>query len=173
MSKTASEIIVTDSPFNMAAIRQSVRNVSCIALPYGMSSLSQHLLPFFEQFGHIIFWFGEELAGWEAMKMFAKKLSVNRCSFIRCISQLIIYFSEIHWLSRKSRKSNICRPKNDQPAATVALSKGLDVAKILKNCESLKHNYITSFQVLRDDVYRELSNADIVSGVKVRKCSLI
>ncbi|KAG1680642.1 Twinkle protein, mitochondrial [Nymphon striatum] len=82
VSETDKEIIITDDPFDMVAIRLKLKK-PCVALPFGTSFLSQDLLPLLEQFDQIILWFSKDASSWEATKMFARKLGQERCSFVR------------------------------------------------------------------------------------------
>ncbi|CAM1295977.1 C10orf2 (predicted) [Pycnogonum litorale] len=137
------EVIVTSSPLYMAAIKQALKNsIVCVALPHGSASLSQNLLPTFEQFDKITLWFDTDMRSWESAKIFARKLDETRC-YLVCS-----HTNKYHPL--KALSSN-------------------RVKEILKMSEAVSHRCITSFRSLRQDVYRELSNSEEVAGVKWKR----
>lgn len=65
------------------------------------------------------------------------------------------------------RKINHYRPSNDCPSAYAALKKGLDLVKIIDSAKPIRHESITSFYQLRQEVFTELSEVELVAGVKV------
>lgn len=111
-----------------------------ICLPHGQQNLPQEVLPLFEEYEDLILWFDNDNVSWGNAKMFAKKLSETRCSFIR--------------------------PLENQPAPYNCLMEGYDILKIVKNAQPVSHSSIVTFANLREDVLTELYNSDKVSGVK-------
>ena len=51
--------------------------------------------------------------------------------------------------------SSFIRPKEDQPAPTKAYAKGQTLKNILKASEPIKHEAITTFAQLRQEVFEE------------------
>ena len=52
------------------------------------------------------------------------------------------------------------RPKEDQPSPTKALERGLNLKNILKSSEPIKHESITTFSLLRQEVYEEIRQSE-------------
>lgn len=98
------------------------------------------LLPYLEQFKRVTLWLGDDLRSWEAAKLFARKLSVKRCSLVR--------------------------PGDLQPRPLEALNRGLNLTKILRAALPAGHKSIVSFRQLREEVFGELANSEQVAGVK-------
>ncbi|NXY80452.1 PEO1 protein, partial [Glareola pratincola] len=98
------------------------------------------LLPYLEQFKRITLWLGEDLRSWEAAKLFARKLSLKRCSLVR--------------------------PGDLQPRPLEALNQGLNLTKILRAALPASHKSIVSFRQLREEVFGELVNTEQVAGIK-------
>ncbi|XP_014106043.1 PREDICTED: twinkle protein, mitochondrial isoform X2 [Pseudopodoces humilis] len=133
------ELVLTGWELDALALHQAA-GVASLALPRGASSLSPTLLPYLEQFKRITLWLGEDLRSWEAAKLFARKLSLKRCSLVH--------------------------PGNLQPRPLEALNQGLNVTKILRSAVLASHKSIISFRQLREEVFGELVNTEQVSGVK-------
>ncbi|XP_028651579.1 twinkle protein, mitochondrial [Erpetoichthys calabaricus] len=133
------EVVLTGQEIDAMAVSQAT-GLPSVALPRGVSCLPPVLLPYLEQFRKITLWLGGDLRCWEASKIFARKLSLKRCSLIR--------------------------PGDSQPCPSVALSKGIVLGKILKASIPAAHKSIVSFRQLREDVFGELTNKDQVSGIK-------
>nr|XP_030132163.3 twinkle protein, mitochondrial [Taeniopygia guttata] len=133
------ELVLTGWELDALALHQAA-GVASLALPRGASCLPPTLLPYLEQFKRITLWLGEDLRSWEAAKLFARKLSLKRCSLVR--------------------------PGNLQPRPLEALNQGLNVTKILRSALLASHKSIISFRQLREEVFGELVNTEQVSGVK-------
>jgi len=59
------------------------------------------------------------------------------------------------------------RPDETHPSALLALQKGLQLSKVLKDATSVEHKSIVTFRNLRQDVYAQLSENEQFTGVKV------
>uniref|UniRef100_A0A8B9IRZ6 Twinkle mtDNA helicase n=1 Tax=Amazona collaria TaxID=241587 RepID=A0A8B9IRZ6_9PSIT len=133
------ELVLTGWELDALALHQAT-GVASLALPRGSTSLPPALLPYLEQFKRITLWLGEDLRSWEAAKLFARKLSLKRCSLVR--------------------------PGNLQPRPLEALNQGMDLTKILRAALPASHKSIVSFRQLREEVFGELANSEQVAGVK-------
>ncbi|XP_069467764.1 twinkle mtDNA helicase [Ambystoma mexicanum] len=139
MAKRDTEVIITSREVDSLALHQAT-GYPTIALPRGENCLPPALLPYLEQFKRITLWLGRDLRSWEASKLFARKLSLKRCSLLR--------------------------PGEKQPSPLEALSQGLNLNKILKTAIPASHKSIISFRQLRDEVFGELANVEQVAGIK-------
>ncbi|XP_065528199.1 twinkle mtDNA helicase isoform X2 [Lathamus discolor] len=139
VSHRDTELVLTGWELDALALHQAT-GVASLALPRGSTSLPPALLPYLEQFKRITLWLGDDLRSWEAAKLFARKLSLKRCSLV-------------------------C-PGSLQPRPLEALNQGLSLAKILRAARPASHKSIVSFRQLREEVFGELVNSEQVAGVK-------
>ncbi|XP_066265496.1 twinkle mtDNA helicase-like [Branchiostoma lanceolatum] len=141
------EVILTASELDVVALRQglrnSKRNTMLLALPRGTASLPQEILPFLEKYRRVILWFGNDMRSWEASKQFSRKLNTKRCFFIR--------------------------PKEDHPRPLDFLLLGSSMGQVMSEAQPVNHKSIVSFSELREDVHRELSQAEQVAGIKWKR----
>ncbi|XP_026707195.1 twinkle protein, mitochondrial isoform X2 [Athene cunicularia] len=133
------ELVLTGWELDALALHQAT-GVASLALPRGSTCLPPALLPYLEQFKRITLWLGEDLRSWEAAKLFARKLSLKRCSLVR--------------------------PGDLQPRPLEALNQGLNLTKILRAALPASHKSIVSFRQLREEVFGELVNTEQVAGIK-------
>lgn len=133
------EVVLTGRELDALALHQAT-GVPSLALPRGATCLPPALLPYLEQFKRVTLWLGDDLRSWEAAKLFARKLSVKRCSLVR--------------------------PGDLQPRPLEALNRGLNLTKILRAALPAGHKSIVSFRQLREEVFGELANSEQVAGVK-------
>ncbi|KFZ69523.1 hypothetical protein N338_08538, partial [Podiceps cristatus] len=120
------ELVLTGWELDALALHQAT-GVASLALPRGATCLPPALLPYLEQFKRITLWLGEDLRSWEAAKLFARKLSLKRCSLVR--------------------------PGDLQPRPLEALNQGLNLTKILRAALPASHKSIVSFRQLREEVF--------------------
>ncbi|KFQ54710.1 hypothetical protein N333_06346, partial [Nestor notabilis] len=139
ISRRDTELVLTGWELDALALHQAT-GVASLALPRGSTFLPPALLPYLEQFKRITLWLGEDLRSWEAAKLFARKLSLKRCSLVR--------------------------PGNLQPRPLEALNQGLNLTKILRAALPASHKSIVSFRQLREEVFGELVNSEQVAGIK-------
>ncbi|XP_053547696.1 twinkle mtDNA helicase [Bombina bombina] len=139
LGKKETEVVITSRELDCLAVHQAT-GVTSIALPRGVTCLPPVLLPYLEQFKRIILWLGDDLRSWEASKLFARKLSIKRCSLIR--------------------------PGDKQPSPLQAVNEGMNLNKVLKGSLPASHKSIISFHQLREEVFGQLENVDQVAGVK-------
>ncbi|XP_035662757.1 twinkle protein, mitochondrial-like [Branchiostoma floridae] len=146
-SADTDEVILTASELDVIALRQglrnSKRNTMLLALPKGTASLPQEILPFLEKYRKVILWFGNDMRSWEASKQFSRKLNTKRCFFIR--------------------------PKEEHPRPLDFLLLGSSMGQVVSEAQPVNHKSIVSFSELREDVHRELSQAEQVAGVKWKR----
>ncbi|NXV40331.1 PEO1 protein, partial [Uria aalge] len=139
VSRRDTELVLTGWELDALALHQAT-GVASLALPRGATCLPPALLPYLEQFKRITLWLGEDLRSWEAAKLFARKLSLKRCSLVR--------------------------PGDLQPRPLEALNQGLNLTKILRAALPASHKSIVSFRQLREEVFGELVNTEQVAGIK-------
>ncbi|XP_014813184.1 PREDICTED: twinkle protein, mitochondrial [Calidris pugnax] len=139
ISRRDAELVLTGWELDALALHQAT-GVASLALPRGATCLPPALLPYLEQFKRITLWLGEDLRSWEAAKLFARKLSLKRCSLVR--------------------------PGDLQPRPLEALNQGLNLTKILRAALPASHKSIVSFRQLREEVFGELVNTEQVAGIK-------
>ncbi|KAM6390046.1 twinkle mtDNA helicase isoform 2-T2 [Pluvialis apricaria] len=139
ISRRDTELVLTGWELDALALHQAT-GVASLALPRGATCLPPALLPYLEQFKRITLWLGEDLRSWEAAKLFARKLSLKRCSLVR--------------------------PGDLQPRPLEALNQGLNLTKILRAALPASHKSIVSFRQLREEVFGELVNTEQVAGIK-------
>ncbi|XP_051837195.1 twinkle mtDNA helicase [Antechinus flavipes] len=133
------EMVLTGRELDSLALHQAT-GLPTLALPRGLACLPPTLLPYLEQFRRIVLWLGDDLRAWEAAKLFARKLNPKRCSLVR--------------------------PGEQYPRPLEALTKGLNLQKILRSALPAGHKSIVSFRQLREEVLGELSNVEQVAGVR-------
>ena len=140
---TATSVILTEGEFDAIAAYQCT-GVPAISLPNGANNLPVELLPFLERFSVIYLWMDDDRVGQEGAETFAKKLGINRC-----------------WLVR-TRGGQPDGPKD----ANDALLQGYDLCDILAAAQPLPHRQITTFEELRDDVWKEIADPQQRAGVQ-------
>eukprot|EP00794_Sanderia_malayensis_P018240 gene18240-20059_t len=143
-SNDATQVVITSSELDALAVHQAT-GVNAVALPNGISQLPPEVLPQLELFERIILWFDNDIRSKQAIGQFAKKLNIERCSFVRLLED------------------------GSPNGALEALNKGLNLKSIVSKARNLKHKEILTFNQLRDDVYGEFINAEQVAGVKWKR----
>lgn len=113
-----------------------------ICLPHGISKLPIEVLPMFETYKKITFWFRNCPGLWDAIRVFSNKLGTGRCFAVK--------------------------PSADTPSAVIAKEKGENLARVLSEAKPLLVEDVTSFKSLRAEVMSELTNAGKVEGIKWR-----
>ena len=111
-----------------------------ICLP-DWTKLPPELLPFLDQFTAITIWLGFDLTGVEAARTYARKIGDKFCRVVT----------------------------NEHPSPLQAVQKGMDVSAILESAAMQHHDYITSFETLRHDVFLEFIKREKMEGVKWTK----
>lgn len=112
-------------------------DTTVIVLP-DWNKLSPDLLPFLHKFSTITIWLGGGVQGAETARSFARKLGDTRCRVVT----------------------------NAQPGPVQAVRKQLEVGEILETAARQSHQYITTFDKLRHDVFLEFLQRDQMEGVK-------
>ncbi len=121
-----------------------VGSVFPVALASGTSVLPPDHIPYFEAFaGGIVFWFPNDSASFEAVRTFSRKLGDHRCQTVRRdISQPML------WLRQKTG----------------------DVLNVLTKCtQQCCHEFITTFESLREEVFLEMMHHEEVAGVRWKR----
>ena len=96
------------------------------------------LLPFLDQFQDVTIWLGMDLTGVEAARTFARKIGDKFCRIVT----------------------------NEHPSPLQAVQKKMEVRDILESAARQHHDYITSFETLRHDVFLEFLKREKMEGVK-------
>ena len=114
-----------------------------VAIADGTLTLPPEHLPFLENLS-ITFWFPDDVNSVDAVRTFAKKLGEQRC-------QVVTRDSPQPWIWSKKNK--------DQ-----------DVLEFIRHhARTCSHEYITTFESLRENVFLELTNHDEVCGVQWKR----
>ena len=111
-----------------------------IALP-DLTNLHPDLLPFLEQFTSITLWLGSDVTSMEITTLFARKISEQRCSLVTA----------------------------EHPCAMTVVRKRGEVREVLESARPCHHDFITTFESLRQDVYLEFVNSEQLQGVKWKR----
>lgn len=134
----AEEVILTEGEFDAMAVFQATGRPA-ISVPNGANSLPISLLPALEQFKTIYLWMDDDVPGQEGARHFAEKLGMKRC---------------------RSVQGFRVKDAND------ALRAGLDMEEMLGASRVIAHEGLATFEDFKDEVYRELTNFDELSGVR-------
>ena len=118
-----------------------------VALSEGTSTLPPDHLPFLEPY-KVTFWFSDNTSSFEATRIFAKKIGETKC---RAMSRDLAQPSV--WIKTFPQKQE------------------LDAAFVKLNSKECSHEYITTFDRLRDDIYVEFLTANDVKGVPWKRFS--
>jgi len=105
------------------------------------TSLPPDMLPFMDQFTSTTIWLGSGVQGVETAKSFARKIGESQCRVVT----------------------------NEWPSALQAVRKKMDVSEILDNATCPHHQYITTFEGLRHDVFLEFLQSEQMEGVKWKR----
>jgi len=105
------------------------------------TNLPPDLLAYMDQFNRVTIWLGSGVQGVETAKSHAKKIGENLCTVVT----------------------------NEWPSALQAVRKKMDVSEILDSARSTYHEYITTFDDLRHDVFLEFVNTTEMEGVKWKR----
>ena len=111
-----------------------------ICLP-DWTRLPPELLPYLDQFSDVAIWLGCGLAGVEAARTFSRKIGDKYCRIV----------------------------SNEHPNVLQAVQRKLDVTEILGEATVQHHDFITSFETLRHDVFLEFLQREKMEGVKWRR----
>ena len=145
----ASSTIIVNSVLDALILRTSKdRSTSVIALAEGNSLPPEHI-PFFEVFSNVTFWFPDTANSTEDVTVFSRKLGDKRCfTMPRDYPQPTYY---------------IRRPVSSRPGGT-------DLIQAVKQHKrACSHEYITTFDTLREDVFLEFANFDETAGTKWKR----
>lgn len=113
-----------------------------VALAEGFGCLPPDLLAFFEEFDHIKIWFPNERSAFEAGLTFARKLGDKRCFLMN----------------------------RDVVSPLMCLKKRENIDSILqKQVRPCCHEFITTFESLREDVYMEMAHQNEIEGIKFKR----
>jgi twinkle protein len=145
----ATSVIVVSSVLDSLLLRTPKnRKKAVIALAEGSTLPPEHI-PFFEPFSNITFWFPDTASSSENVSTFSRKLGEKRCSTMpRDYPQPSQY---------------IRRPVSARPG-------GADLIEAIKqNSRPCSHEYITTFDTLREDVYLEFAHFEEAEGIKWKR----
>ena len=139
----ARTLVMTEGEFDAMAVHQST-GLPAVSLPNGCRSLPVELLPILERFELIYLWMDDDVPGQEGANKFAQKLGAGRCLLVPgAISG-----------------GKAVKDAND------ALRAGIDLQQLVDAAAPLPHKQILTFEELRDEILREISNPLQVAGVQ-------
>ena len=142
-------VVIVSSVLDALALRTvKNRSTAVVALAEGNVALPPEHIPFFETFKEITFWFPADSNSADSVSTFARKLGDKRCSAVtRDIPQPSLFHT----------KAPSKGPSRDM------------IQTIKKDSKPCSHEYITTFETLREDVYLEFANSKDVEGVKWKR----
>ncbi|BET00002.1 chromosome 10 open reading frame 2 [Nesidiocoris tenuis] len=135
-----SAIIVPSLRDLLALSFRPLDGTDVVCLPHGPLSLPPLVLPLLEGYEKLTFWFNDDVTSWDNARLFARKLSIDRCHLIR--------------------------PSKEHVTAFVAHKRGMNIAETVRNARAMSHDSIITFAQLREDLHSELYSADRLTGIK-------
>jgi len=114
--------------------------IPVVALP-DWTNLHPDHLPFLHQFQTIFLWLNNDVQGSQNSRLFAQKIEEKRCRLV----------------------------SSHHPGPAAAVRKRLPVKDILDSAVSSYHQFLTTFEALRDNVFLEFVQADELMGVKWKR----
>ena len=133
------ELVLVGSVLDVVVLSARTE-LQVVALP-DMTSLHPDLLPFLEDFPSLTLWLGSDVMTRDITALFATKLGEQRCRMVAA----------------------------QHPSPLTAVRRRLALADILESALACHHDYITTFDKLRDDVYLEFVNSEQMEGVKWKR----
>lgn len=140
----ADSIVLTEGEYDAMAVNQST-GLPAVSLPNGCRSLPPEVLPLLEKFSKVVLWLDHDVPGQESVDKFAAKIGLKRCYVVR---------PEIG--------KEPCKDAND------ALLSGRNIQEMIDNAQLVPHEQIATFEQLREQVFQEILNPDLYSGVPSR-----
>jgi twinkle protein len=104
------------------------------------STLHPDTLPYLDQFHTVYLWLDCDSNGVQVARQFARKIDEKRCRVV-----------------------------TEHPAALACVRKKIDVKEVLEKSRDFHHEFITTFDNLRHDVFREFANFEELQGVKWKR----
>ncbi|XP_040577676.1 twinkle mtDNA helicase [Lepeophtheirus salmonis] len=146
MKDNTQEIVLVSSVLDSVALISQFKDIVPIALAEGTRSLPPEHLPFFEHLQKVKIWFpNEEVRFWDQGLLFAKKFGETRTEIMsKELMQPYKYLS---------------KPKGDAHFKDNFKNRMLPC----------KHEYVTTFEVLREDVKLEFMNFEKCQGTKWKR----
>ena len=133
---SSAPVLLVTSVLDSVVIRSRTSFVP-VALADGASNLHPDHLPFFEQFDKLGIWFPNDTPSFESARSFAKKLGEKRCQMIG----------------------------RDFPSPVACLKLKKSVDHVIKaNLKPCSHEFITTFESLRQDVFLEMAHFEQIEG---------
>ena len=149
LSGNRSVVLVSSVLDSVALTAGNNRNLAVVALASGISHLPPDHLAFLEDFDRVDLWFPNDVTSFESVRAFAKKLGEKRCHVVgggRETPNPLIY---------------LLRKKDPQ---------AMSMAEMLKsNTRPFSHDFITTFESLREDVFLEMAHFEEVEGIKWKR----
>ena len=145
----ANSVIIVTSVLDALLLRTATNRSTAVAALAEGNTLPPEHMPFFEPFTNITFWFPDTANSAEDVTAFSRKLGDKRCSTMpRDYPQPSQY---------------IRRPVSARPG-------GADLVQALKqNSRACSHEYITTFDTLREDVFLEFAHFEETAGIKWKR----
>lgn len=143
-------VVIVASALDALALAAS--NIWAVALADGFATLPPDHLPYFEHYKSITFWFPDQTTSHEALNTFARKLGERRCLKVsRDLPQ------PSQWIKKRS---SIADGKKGNNSAV----------EVMKHfSRPCTHEYITTFESLREDVFLEMAHYEEIEGVKWKR----
>ena len=135
----SSSCVVVGSILDSVVV-SSRTSIPVVTLPEWTNLHPDHL-PFLQQFGTVFIWLNNDVQGAENSRLFGQKIEERRCRLV----------------------------STQFPNPTAAVRKRLNVLEILEGARSSYHQFLTTFEALRDNVFLEFLQADELMGVKWKR----
>jgi len=115
-------------------------DIPVVTLP-DWSNLHPDHLPFLDQFETIFLWFNNDVQGSQNSRLFAQKIEEKRCRLV----------------------------SSHYPGPVMSVRRKMDIKEILTSARSSYHEFLTTFENLRENVYLEFLQSDELMGVKWKR----
>jgi twinkle protein len=128
---------VLDAVVLRARLAHEAAGYDIVVLPEP-STLHPAHIPFLDRYGTVYLWLGNDVQGAQNAQGFAHKIDEKRCRVVT----------------------------SEHPSAFQCVRKRLDLAAVLAGSRPCYHEFLTTFEKMRDTVYLEFLQAESLLGVK-------
>ena len=136
---SSSSMVLVGSILDSLALSKRI-NLPVVTLP-DASTLHPDHLPFLEVFHTVFLWLANDLQGTDNSTLFARKIGEKRCRLV----------------------------SRQHPDPLRSVRQRLDVREVLSTARSSYHEFLTTFEALRDNVYLEFVQSEEMMGVPWRR----
>jgi hypothetical protein len=133
--------ILVGSVLDAVVLRARLSERYVVAVLPDASNMSPAHIPFLVQFETIYVWLDNSSEGAQNAHRFAQKIDEKRCRVVT----------------------------SEYPGAFQCVRKKLDIAEVLKSSLVCYHEFLTTFEKLRDTVYLEFLQSDTLLGLKWKR----